>query len=200
MLGSVILALMFAGDTAWVRSHATHLNHDGRQARSAADDAAMADFSRRVADYARLRDELSKGLLPACVTCEPEYVHLVRDTLQRAIRKARPTVRQGDIFTDDAAAAFRRLIAATAKAGQVDLQKLMDALNDERRPGAHVPIVNEPYDWRLGAWMWPGLLQELPPLPEDLQYRIVDDDLVLVDLRAGLVVDVLDDAIRTGEE
>jgi hypothetical protein len=57
-------------------------------------------------------------------------------------------------------------------------------------------MCHAPYDWRLGAWMWPALLQVLPPLPPDLQYRIVDDDLVLIDLRASLVVDILEDALE----
>ena len=52
----------------------------------------------------------------------------------------------------------------------------------------------------LGAWMWPALLHALPTLPEDLQYRIVDNDLVLVDLHASLVVDILEDAITNDED
>jgi hypothetical protein len=48
--------------------------------------------------------------------------------------------------------------------------------------------------------MWPALLQALPPLPPELQYRIVDDDLVLIDLRASLVVDILDDVMAADED
>ena len=66
--------------------------------------------------------------------------------------------------------------------------------------GAKRPVVNHRYDWRLGAWMWPALLRDLPPLPGDLEYRIVDDDLVLVDVRASFVVDILEDVLGNGEE
>jgi hypothetical protein len=38
-------------------------------------------------------------------------------------------------------------------------------------------------------------LQELPPLPEELAYRIVGRDLVLVDSKANLVVDLLHEAL-----
>jgi hypothetical protein len=39
------------------------------------------------------------------------------------------------------------------------------------------------------------LLQWLPPLPEDLEYRLIDHDLVLWDSHADLILDVLPDAV-----
>ena len=39
----------------------------------------------------------------------------------------------------------------------------------------------------------------LPVLPDELQYRFVERDLVLVDIDADLVVDVLSDALPAGE-
>jgi hypothetical protein len=50
--------------------------------------------------------------------------------------------------------------------------------------------------------MWPSLLLALPPLPRELEYRFWDRHLVLVDLHANLVVDILENAlpgIRTNE-
>ena len=85
-------------------------------------------------------------------------------------------------------------------AHRVDPNDIVRELHDERQRGARQPVVNGAYDWRLGAWMWPALLQTLPPLPTDLQYRIVHDDLVLIDLRAGLVVDILDDVMEVDED
>lgn len=41
----------------------------------------------------------------------------------------------------------------------------------------------------------PTLLQQLPILPDELGYRIAGRDLVLVDRRANLVVDLLHEAI-----
>ena len=48
--------------------------------------------------------------------------------------------------------------------------------------------------------MWPALLHALPPLPRELEYRIVDADLVLIDLRADLVVDILENAMPVEDE
>lgn len=59
---------------------------------------------------------------------------------------------------------------------------------------------NGRYDWGLGAWMWPALLKALPPLPRELEYRLVGNQLVLIDLHADLVVDTLDHALYLEEE
>jgi hypothetical protein len=44
--------------------------------------------------------------------------------------------------------------------------------------------------------MWPCVINALPPLRGELQYRIVGRDLVLVDVHANLVVDILREALR----
>jgi hypothetical protein len=39
------------------------------------------------------------------------------------------------------------------------------------------------------------ILEALPPLPEELQYRFVGPTLVLLDVHADLVVDILPNAL-----
>lgn len=170
------------------------------QAAEACDAAAIADFTARIADYHTLRRQIA-GVLPGDVPFDdPANWLALRDTVRRAIRDARRGARPGDLFTPQAAAAIRRLVARTAAAQHVDVEDVVRAMRAERLPRARLPVVNGLYDWRLGAWMWPALLQALPPLPPDLQYRIVDDDLVLIDVRASLVVDILDDALDIDED
>ena len=41
----------------------------------------------------------------------------------------------------------------------------------------------------------PSLLANLPPLPKEIEYRIVNDDLVLHDITANIIVDFLPHAI-----
>ena len=43
--------------------------------------------------------------------------------------------------------------------------------------------------------MSPHLLAVLPPLPTELQYRFVNRDLVLWDVRANLIVDYMKGAL-----
>ena len=44
----------------------------------------------------------------------------------------------------------------------------------------------------------PGdIIAALPPLPDELQYRFVSHNLVLLDCDAGLIIDVLPQALAT---
>jgi hypothetical protein len=55
--------------------------------------------------------------------------------------------------------------------------------------------VNGAFSWALGNAMPPCVLHALPELPIELQYRFVGVDLILIDIHADLVVDILRDAI-----
>jgi len=68
-------------------------------------------------------------------------------------------------------------------------------INEERLPRAPKPTIHEPFPWSLGSAMPAALLPALPPLPGELQYRFADRDLVLIDIHADLVVDILKNAL-----
>jgi hypothetical protein len=42
----------------------------------------------------------------------------------------------------------------------------------------------------------PNILENLPQLPEDLEYRIIDKHLILRDVDANLIIDYIPNAIR----
>jgi hypothetical protein len=43
----------------------------------------------------------------------------------------------------------------------------------------------------------PTMLRRLPPLPQELEYRIVNRDLIIRDREANLIVDVMRNAVAT---
>ena len=57
--------------------------------------------------------------------------------------------------------------------------------------------MNGRFDWTRAAAMPAFIIAALPPLPDELQYRFVDDDMVLLDSDAGLIIDVLPHALLT---
>lgn len=199
MHGLFIVALWLAGAPITL-ADTNHGRLSGCQSSSTYDAAAVREFTDRLQEYLSVRQEVARDLLSERLFDDPGEMLFVRDALRRSIRDARPYARAGDLFTPRAASAFRHIIAATAAAERLDPKDFARELRAERLPGAKPPAVNRSYDWRLGAWMWPALLQALPPLPPDLQYRLVDDDLVLIDLRANLVVDILEDALAVDED
>ena len=160
--------------------------------------AALRLFSLRVDDYAALHRRLEGPLPPLTSTRETVKNYVARQLLANAIRKARPGATQGNIFEPRVAAAFRALIADALKGR--DVEAFLAELNEEhpQMHGVH-PVVNEPLPRGATHEMPCLLLRVLPALPDDVEYRIVDHDLVLWDIHANLVVDFVPGAFTPAE-
>ena len=127
-------------------------------------------------------------------TTEPQKITNHQRELAQKSREARPRARRGDIFAEDAREAFRRVIKAefqgphgrgarrTIRQGE-PLKKVHLQVNESYPDG--VPFTTLP----------PSLLLKFPKLPEQVAYRIVVHDLVLIDVEANLVVDRIPEII-----
>ncbi len=76
---------------------------------------------------------------------------------------------------------------------------LLRAGVERTRPAVSIPApvgVNEPFREEESYAVPPRLLEQLPPLPGDIQYRILGSGLVLWDVHADIIIDVLPDAFR----
>ena len=154
--------------------------------------AALTKFSKLIQDYAALHRRL-EGPLPAmAVTNDVRKIYEAQQALADAIRAARPSAKQGDIFSDEIGLAFRQLIR-NALTG-CNVADVYADMTGETTAVPSKPRVNATYIWGCSGGMPVDVLQALPPLPEDLTYRFVGRDLVIVDSHANLVVDVLTDA------
>ena len=152
--------------------------------------AALRAFEERIGEYAALHRQLKEPLPQLKPYTSPRAVLLYRTYLRTAIKTARPNARQGDIFTPSVARLFRDLITK-ALAGQDAQAMLRDLFEEQPTEYAFHPRVYEQYpDWATHE-MPLILLLRLPPLPDDIEYRLVDHDLVVWDIDADLIVDVL---------
>jgi hypothetical protein len=163
------------------------------------EERALSEFNEAVERYVLLHRRLERYLPPEQMFDDPEEMMEARDALADAIRDARPNARPGNIFTAGPAQLFREIIWNTLVEYEYEPDEVIGWLNEEPLPGATRPVVNGRYDRGLGAWMWPALLHALPPLPRELEYRLVDADLVLIDVHANLVVDILENAMPVEE-
>lgn len=154
---------------------------------------ALAVFHERINAYATLHRDLASHFLPLAPSEDWRTFLATQSALASAIKAARPMARQGDIFTPAVATVFRQTIAY-AVCGH-DIEAMLRDLDDEQptinRGRLHV---HDPYP----AWATHEvpviLLLRLPSLPDGIMYRLVDPDLLLWDVDANLIVDVLPDA------
>lgn len=174
-----------------VSSPESELEQDGDSDRQDAD--ALADFDRRVRAYVDLHRRLEGPLPPMSVSADPVEIQRARDALGDAIRGARASAKQGDIFAPPIAAVFRRLVKEGCRSRFADLLAIV---TEELEHPVVPPRVNERWGATLPfCTMPPDILIALPALPEELEYRFVNRDLVLYDAHANLIVDLITDAI-----
>ena len=156
--------------------------------------AVLQDFQDRIGEYTVLHRRLEGSLPPPTEASSPTSFILNRTHLASAIKTARPNARQGDVFTPAVVRLFRDVIR-NALAGQDAEAMLRDLFWEHPRAYAFHPRVYDRYpDWATHE-MPAILLQNLHPLPEGLEYRVVNHDLVLLDIHADLIIDVLSNAI-----
>jgi hypothetical protein len=153
------------------------------------DPQTLAEFNRRVQDYAALRSRLEVGLPPLVMTTNPDDIETFERKLAERIRHARGS-RRGQLFVPAMEGQLKRMMAARADA--VTVSAIMDD-----NPGEFDVDVNETYKKKYAlATMPPKLLLLLPDLAPDLQYRFVGRHLILYDGRANMIVDEIPYALQ----
>jgi hypothetical protein len=155
-----------------------------------ADAAGFKEFSNRVDDYVKLHKS-QEVLLPALKpTVSPEAINAQQRALSLKIREARPNAKPGDIFTPAAQKSFQDVIQS---AMQGPRGANMDATLKQGAPLPQINVaINQPYpDGVAYTTVPPTLLLLFPKLPDEVVYRVVLHDLLLMDVKANLVVDVI---------
>jgi len=158
-----------------------------------ADAKVIADFQVRVKEYAALHQKVDRTLPPHAKDTDSQAREAHRQALQRLLERARAGAKRGDIFTDSIRPYFRRQLARALEGP--DGQSVRNSIKDEDTRGVRLAI-NGRYPESLPvSSVPPQVLLLLPRLPEELQYRFVDDQLVLMDVHANIVVDFIEKAI-----
>jgi len=152
-------------------------------------------FTARVQQYVKLQKDVEASLTALRPTNEVERIAEHQHALARKIAQARRGARQGDIFTEAVTRQFRRIIR-----GEFQGPNAQDARRTIRPEDPSKVIVrlhvNDVYPEDLPLTTTPQtLLGRLPQLPQELAYRIVGHDLTLKDTKAGLIVDLIPNAV-----
>ena len=159
---------------------------------SAQVDAVLTDFATRVRAYAVLRRDLERGIPIARAQEDPTEITRAERALADRIRAARAGARPGDLLTPAVADVLRsRLLVAVDRGTRAAIM--------EDNPGECAAHLNADYpEGRVLSTVPPSVLQVLPSLPDDIEFRFVGRQLVLLDSRARVILDRLPDAIPPG--
>lgn len=159
-----------------------------------ADDiAALRMFDRGVNAYVELHRRLEAPLFALRISSDPEAVAAAATKLAEAIRAERPGAMQGDIFGPEVGDLFRvrmRAVHALLERGTVVPAAGLDG--EDGVPCTPLPVVNARFAWADSVPIGDALTRALPVLPREIEYRLTAAALVLVDVRADLVVDLLE--------
>lgn len=161
---------------------------------SDADKAQLKLFIDRVKQYQKMERALPADKLSP--TKDVKQLEQQRQALRDALQQARPNAKQGDLFTPEVAAVFRKLLRATMTGAEG--RKIRLSLNHAEPVSPQDLQVNHVYPNADGQPLQsvpPSLLRNLPVLPKGLDYRISGHTLSLRDTDANMVVDYVRDAI-----
>lgn len=151
-------------------------------------------FTDGVKAYVNMEKNLEASLPTLKPTKDPARIVEHQHALASKIAQARRDAHQGDIFNHEASERFRKIIHQAFEGPEG--HRLRHTIEQDT-PFKVVPMrVNEvfPDDLPLTTTP-PTLMLKLPELPPELAYRFVGRDLVLKDIKAGLVVDLIPNAI-----
>ena len=162
---------------------------------TAADKTALAQFDKRAAAYIKTIRKTPSGK-PMKPAADVSALEQERTEARVAVQQTRANAKQGEIFTPDSAAAFKKLLKLTLSGP--DGAKITASLKHAEPLVPTRLVVNAPFPNERGQPMQsvpPSLLQDLPKLPKSLEYRIAGKALALRDVDANIVVDYIPDAL-----
>jgi len=156
--------------------------------------AVFEDFAKRLDAYITLRKPLADSVGPLDPTRSQTEIAMRSSSLAKAIIANRSQAKPGDIFTPEVATILATLIKQEYSRRSEPVQETREDQQDELPD--FVPQVNQLYPTTYPLATFPAtLLPLLPPLPEFLEYRVVQRYLVLRDIEANVIVDVMPNAV-----
>lgn len=156
-------------------------------------EAAVKQFDEAIAKYMAMRRSLRNEVAGPVKDSTSSQVSNASNSLAGAIERARQGAQVGSIFNKPVSAIIKRRIADAVRTEK--LVSVLAGIDDEGSvapmPKVHLRL---PVSAQM-ATMPPSLLAILPPLPKELEYRILGRYLILRDVDASMVLDYIPAAV-----
>lgn len=160
---------------------------------SEADAAALATMNDRLKAYVELHKKVEDELPKVPKEATPQQIDRHQREFEKRFRETRKAAKRGELFTPDAEPVIRRLLAAVFDGPEG--KQLLATVLDENPVGMKL-AVNMRYPDEVPISTMPlEVLQTLPKLSEDMEYRFIGRHLILLDAHAHIVADFILDAI-----
>lgn len=149
---------------------------------------ATKAFHDRVKEYLTFHNSAQNTVPALAETADPARITARERALGEQLMKSRPSAKEGDFFIKEYQPILAKLI--NDDFGKRPLAA-RNALIQELPKGVAINV-NTPYPDSLPLATFPGnLLKVLPELPPELEYRIVGRHLVMRDVKANVIVDIM---------
>lgn len=160
---------------------------------SPAEKAAIQAFENQVQNYVKLRNKVREHAPKLSKDSTPEQIHAYQTALEESLRAARKGAKRGDLFMPEIAAYIRRTLKNEFQGR--DRKEIRDIAFETELQGV-VLRVNYPYAQSAELSEMPAtLLAKLPQLPNELRYRFVGSNMILVDRESNLIIDSMPQAL-----
>jgi hypothetical protein len=156
------------------------------------DARALASFLERVNQYLAVHQRLENSLSRLSKESSPQEIDKHQRALGQMIQKERRSAKPGDIFTPESQAVIKRLLMKVFEGS--DGPALKASIMDEN-PGIAGLKVNQRYpDTVPLSTIPPQVLQALPNLPGEMEFRFIGNTLILMDVHAHVIADLIPNA------
>ena len=158
-----------------------------------AEKAVIEAFENEIKEYVKLRKKVRETAPKLSKDATPEQIQAYRTSLEESLRNARKGAKRGDIFLPEVGAYIRRTLKKEFQGK--DRKDIRDIAFETELTGV-VLRVNHPYPQSAELSEMPAtLLSKLPQLPNEVRYRFVGHNIILVDRESNLILDFMPDAV-----
>lgn len=156
--------------------------------------AATLEFQNRIKAYLKIHNEAESKVPNLKRTDDPKQISDREMALAQAIQTLRAGAQIGGIFAPEYQPYFIKIVQDDFSTRSARDRK---AIINELPKNMKVEV-NTVYPTMLPLATFPAvLLKKLPDLPPELEYRLVGRSLILRDVKANLIVDILRDVVPT---
>ena len=155
----------------------------------------IKEFLKRVDGYVALHKKLENTLPPLPRQTDPHQIDRHERALAGLIQQARKAAKRGDLFYPGMQTLVRRLLVPVFSGR--DGAHVRAEIMDNESKGTIVLAPNGRYPDEVPvSTVPPQVLQNLPKLPEELEYRFVRQNLILFDPHAHIIPDWVPQAFK----